>query len=252
MSLCSSSLSFCYLIALSVDAQKSPHLFLHAGLASHPSSICLLRFRHDTIFLPRDIDGRRGITFQLRVRLTEHVSIYGDAGCGVGQTCVVTIIVFLSTWPSCCPVWSYLYAELTDPICSSWCSNAFGNVHLTQTTQLQRAGYASLPHLISHPNQPLYCFFPLIVFSLHSWHSQGTSTELFYWSFLEKCISFHLVLRVCVRSIHIGQYLSCHNVNAAPLSHSSGSLNRLFSLLMLFPFSSFVLIGQALWINRLL
>lgn len=111
------------------------------------------------------------------------MAIYENIICCWGQTCDVTVIIFLATQLSCCPIWRDLYAELTDLICSSWCSNVFWNVHVTQTTQLQCAGYASLPHLISHPNQPLHCFFfSLLVFSLHSWHSQGNNTELFYWS----------------------------------------------------------------------
>lgn len=140
----------------------------------------------------------------------------GNTGCCVGQTCDVAIQIYLSTRSSWFPIWRDPNAELTDLIC--WCSNVFWNVHRTQTTQSQRAGYAPLPHLISHPNQPLhwFFFFPLLVFSLHSWHSQGNNTELFYWSPWKNAFPFiWACVCVCVCRIHI-LYLSYHNVYAAP------------------------------------
>lgn len=132
----------------------------------------------------------------------------------LGQTSADRNIIFRLTWS----FWGSidLYAELTAKIRFSWCSNIFWSVHLTQTTQSQRAGFAPLPHLISHPNQPLHCvfFLPLLVFSLHSWHSQGNNTEFFSIGLGGK-MHFLSSSPICVCRIHI-QRLSYRDVYAAP------------------------------------
>lgn len=99
-----------------MDAQQSPNLLPYIGLISHLQQLSV-----NTI-----------VCNYLSITLTEHMVVYGNAGCGVGQTCDVTFRIFFIHL-----LVRVLYMKRS--VCSADRPDLFSleqlwNVHLTQTT----------------------------------------------------------------------------------------------------------------------